>query len=51
MDKKLTIIYLIMILILTIVIFIIMPFSFTSILFAGIFVLNFFLFLDVLRKR
>ncbi|MBP7792893.1 MAG: hypothetical protein KA120_07520 [Candidatus Goldbacteria bacterium] len=51
MDKKTTIVYLTMVFILTVVIFIVMPFSFTSILFAGIFVLNFFLFLNVLRKK
>ncbi|MCX8093365.1 MAG: hypothetical protein N3E50_04280 [Candidatus Goldbacteria bacterium] len=51
MDKKIIILYLAMVFILTVTIFILFPFSFTSILFAGIFILNFFLFLDVLKKK
>jgi hypothetical protein len=50
MNKTFVILYLIMMAVLAVIAFIFMPLSFTSIVFAVIFIVNIFLFIDVFKK-
>lgn len=50
MNKTFTVLYLVMTAVLAVTAFVFMPFSFTTAVFAVIFVVNIFLFIDVFKK-
>lgn len=50
MNKTFTVLYLVMLAVLSVIAFIFMPISFTSVIFAVILIVNIFLFIDVFKR-